>query len=164
MQYIISIEGQSIPMPEEIAGDDAKIKAALAPYFPGAANSKIMRGEPVNDTVTITVIKQAGTKGTGTRTKGAGTGAGTKLLFSNKVLGHLVQAEAGQNPVVALLEKLEAENESLLQRNPEDLLVLDEKIKAAIQAGRDEANSIEHTLGALINAPAWPSSKVPAGF
>ncbi len=63
LTYEISIEGQTIPMPAEIALDDKLLKDALAPYWPGAANSKIMRGDPVNGKVTVTVVKQAGTKG-----------------------------------------------------------------------------------------------------
>jgi hypothetical protein len=61
--YEISIEGQTIPMPAEIAMDDKMLKDALAPFWPGAANSKIMRSDAVNGKVTVTVIKQAGTKG-----------------------------------------------------------------------------------------------------
>jgi len=61
--YVISIEGQTIPMPMEVAMNDQLLKDALAPYWPGAANSKIMRGEPVDGVVTVTVVKQAGTKG-----------------------------------------------------------------------------------------------------
>lgn len=69
MIYKISIEGQLIDMPEAVATDDGKIKAALAPYFPGVSNSTIKRADPVMDTttgeqsVTVTVIKMAGTKG-----------------------------------------------------------------------------------------------------
>ena len=69
MKYIILVEGQSIPMPEEIAADDGKLKAALAPYFPGVSNSTIKRDAAVKDeatgeeSITVTVIKQAGTKG-----------------------------------------------------------------------------------------------------
>jgi hypothetical protein len=78
MKYIASIEGQPIPLPENVALDDGKIKAALAPYFPAAANSKIMRSEPVDDVVTVTVIKQAGTKG------GSMSNFGRKKLDPNK--------------------------------------------------------------------------------
>ena len=63
MNYIIKIEGQEIDMPEEIAGDDASLKSALAPYFPGAANAKFMRSEEKDGVITVTVVKQAGTKG-----------------------------------------------------------------------------------------------------
>lgn len=63
LTYNISIEGQTIPMPAEIATNDQLLKDALAPYWPGAANAKIMRGDPVNGAVTVTVVKQAGTKG-----------------------------------------------------------------------------------------------------
>lgn len=59
----IKIEGQELEMPENIARDDAALKDALAPYFPGAANAKFMRSEEKDGVITVTVVKQAGTKG-----------------------------------------------------------------------------------------------------
>lgn len=69
MKYTVMVEGQPIDMPAEVATDDERLKAALAPYFPGVSNSKIDRSQPVKnettgeETVTVTVIKMAGTKG-----------------------------------------------------------------------------------------------------
>lgn len=59
----IKIEGQEIEMPAEIARDDTSLKNALSPYFPGAANAKFMRSEEKDGVITVTVVKQAGTKG-----------------------------------------------------------------------------------------------------
>jgi len=151
MNYIVSIESQSIPMQEEIAGDDAKLKAALAPFFPGAANSKIMRSEPVDGVITVTVVKQAGTKGSGAGTKGT-------------ILTHLVNAPAGENPVVELLRKMEADSESLLKLDPEQLLLHDAEIRKALEAGRMEYDATQRTLDWLTSAPAQPSKLVMAGF
>ena len=62
MNYLIKIEGQEIPVPEEIGKSDESVKQVLTPYYPQAANSLITRVEK-DDLVTITVVKQAGTKG-----------------------------------------------------------------------------------------------------
>ncbi len=63
LKYIVSIEGQSIPVPAEMGSSDDLIKSALTPFFPGIATGKIHRGEAIDGVVTITIIKQAGTKG-----------------------------------------------------------------------------------------------------
>lgn len=60
--YQITIEGQTIPVPPEIGSSDAAVKAALAPYFPDAANAMITRSEK-GDVVTVNVVKKAGSKG-----------------------------------------------------------------------------------------------------
>lgn len=66
-KYIVKVEGQEIAVPEEIGTlEDADLKRALTPMFPGASNSKIERDEK-DGTVTITVIKLAGAKGGGRR-------------------------------------------------------------------------------------------------
>ena len=66
-KYILKIEGQELVVPPEVGGlEDADMKRALTPMFPGAANSKIERTEK-DDMVTITVIKLAGSKGSGRR-------------------------------------------------------------------------------------------------
>jgi hypothetical protein len=66
-KYVIKVEGQEITVPEDVGAlEDADLKRALTPMFPGAANSKIERTEK-DDMVTITVIKLAGSKGSGRR-------------------------------------------------------------------------------------------------
>lgn len=60
--YKITIEGQTLDLPAEIAATDEGLKAALQPFFPGAANAKFLRTEK-DGVVTVNVVKQAGTKG-----------------------------------------------------------------------------------------------------
>ena len=146
MKYIVSIEGQSIPMPEEVAGDDAKIKAMLSPYFPGAANSKIMRSEAKDDTVTITVIKQAGTKGSGS------------------ILEKLTAAKEQQNPVVEMYQGMADVDEKLVGYSTERLMELDESIEQTIKAGTHEQKDISTTLSFLKQSPARPSLSLVEGF
>lgn len=146
MKYIVSIEGQSIPMPEEVAGDDAKIKAMLSPYFPGAANSKIMRSEAKDDTITITVIKQAGTKG------------------AASILDKLTSAKEQQNPVVEMYQGMADVDEHLVGYSTERLMELDESIEQTIKAGIHEQKDISITLSFLKQSPARPSLCLVEGF
>lgn len=146
MNYIVSIEGQSIPMPEEVAGDDAKIKAMLSPYFPGAANSKIMRSEAKEDTITITVIKQAGTKG------------------AASILDKLTAAKEQQNPVVEMYQRMADVDEHLVGYSTERLMELDESIEQTIKAGTHEQKDISTTLSFFKQSPARPSLSLVEGF
>ncbi len=146
MNYIISIEGQSIPMPEEVASSDDKLKAALAPYFPGAANSKIMRSDPKDETITVTVIKQAGTKG-----------AGTELM-------KLIAAPESHNPVAELFQRLNDIDERMIRLSSVELLALDEEIGAAQSKGEEQRNAMRSTQNLLERMDAQPAMDLVEGF
>ena len=74
MKYIVKIEGQEVPVPEGVGGlEDADLKRALTPMFPGAANSKIERAEK-DGVTTITVVKLAGSKGSGRKRQDPSSG------------------------------------------------------------------------------------------
>jgi len=62
MKYIAIIEGQEIPLDEAIAQDDNTLKTAISVYFPDYANAEIER-QTTDDTVSIRLVKKAGTKG-----------------------------------------------------------------------------------------------------
>lgn len=192
MKYVISIEGQSIDLPEEIAGDDAKLKAALSPFFPGAANSKIMRNPEKDGVINITVIKQAGTKGNGLdadmaiydddlirsenyRTVVINAPRFGKLLkyqqvilgrildaLQNNILKKLIKAKEGQNPVVELHQEIASITTN--QMPAEQLMRLDAKIEKVVKAGEEQHQGITRTRELLIGADPQPSTTVPAGF
>jgi len=61
--YIIKIEGQSIPVPAEIGISDEQIRDTLSLYFEGVKNSQIHRNVQPNGDVIVDVCKQAGPKG-----------------------------------------------------------------------------------------------------
>ena len=68
-KHILKIEGQELTIPPDVGClDDTDLKRALTSMFPGAANSKIERVEK-DGTVTITVIKLAGSKGSDRRSR-----------------------------------------------------------------------------------------------
>jgi len=143
MKYLISIEGQTIELPEEIAGDDAKLKAALSPFFPGAANAKIMRNPEKEGVINITVIKQAGTKGAGH-------------------LAKLIKARESTNPVVELHQ--EVTTATVNQLPAEQLMRLDARIEKVVSEGEKQHQAINRTRDLLMEADPKPSLVVPAGF
>jgi len=186
MNYKIKIEGQEIEMPEEIAGDDAALKSALAPFFPGAANAKFMRSEEKDGVIIVTVVKQAGTKGAGDDeewhliaiTKGEHRRltlglpdyevTHSKLVASlpvgleDQVLRKLINAPEGINPVVEMHRSLEGK--TLNQMTVDQLMDLDDQIDKIIQSGLQEKSAIESSLALITNINPIPSKVVVAGF
>lgn len=165
MKYKILIEGQTLDLEEDIAGDDGKLRSALTPYFPGAANAKFMRSEPKEDTISVTVVKQAGTKG---------------LLHADKIifdefdefselnlgmaesLYKLIASLEGVNPVAKMNEEMAGR--TLNQLDAEQLLRVDDQIEDALTKGRKENDNLRATANLLIEADAQPSSVVVTGF
>lgn len=142
MIYRISIEGQTIEMPEEIAGDDEKLKSALVPYFPGAANAKIMRTGEKDGIVVVTVIKQAGTKG---------------------ALPLLLGLPESRNPVAELHQEILKKRVTAAMRD-EQTIEMSDMIEKAIDQGSEQNVRILKTLQDLENMPAEASTQVPEGF
>lgn len=62
MPYILIVEGQKIPLTDEVAATDETIRAALVPFYPEVATADIKR-EVVNEVTLIKMVKKAGTKG-----------------------------------------------------------------------------------------------------
>lgn len=143
MNYIISIEGQMIPVPEEIGRDDSAVKKALAPFYPQVANAMITRTIK-DDTATVNVVKQAGTKG------------------GYSVFDVLSSCPGGQNTAIELYRELSNLPDSAL--DPQALLELDARLEQAIQAGEAESKLVEKALERLHNARAVPASLVVEGF
>lgn len=147
MDYVIAIEGQQIPIPEEIGKDDAAVKRALAPFFPDAANAMITRTTKDNLT-TVTVVKKAGSKG------GRSTLGGPLAMLS--------EMEQSQNTAVGLYNELQALEKADL--TPEKMLEYDARLQAAIDAGLQEAEQVKRTIERLLRSPAVPARGVPVGF
>ena len=148
MSYVVTIEGQKIPLPDEIGSDDVKVRQALAPYFPDAANALITRTEKAGE-VTINVIKKAGTKGVPS-TKGLQAGLQT-----------LQDGPGGKNPAVALYEAIKSRQEPL---SPAELLELDGRIEQAVAEGERQRKAEQHAARRLIEARPQPAPEVVQGF
>lgn len=151
--YKITIEGQTLEnLPAEIAGDDAKLKAALQPFFPGAANAKFMRSEK-DGVVTVNVIKQAGTKG-------------RKCLraniFSDRAVNALIGCPESRNPVITLEEELREFDPRKL--SAEQMLALDGRIRKTLEEGQAQFDAILSAESRLEAVRAIAADETPQGL
>lgn len=62
MSTVVKIEGQTVPIEDEIGKTNKGVIDALLPYYPAIANADIKREEKEGKTI-ITVTKKAGEKG-----------------------------------------------------------------------------------------------------
>jgi hypothetical protein len=152
-KYILKIEGQELTIPTEVGGlEDADLKRALTPMFPGAANSKIERVEK-DGTVTITVIKLAGSKGNGRRSSSRKKGGGLAALLSCK---------SRRNPAVELYLEMHAQNVNAL--DPTGMIALADDIDSTLAAGIKQNQQVVVALARLVRAAPKEGMFVPAGF
>lgn len=138
MKYIAIIEGQEIPLDEAIAQDDNTLKTAISVYFPEYANAEIER-QTTDDTVSIHLVKKAGTKGSQFR----------ELKNSSEEI----------NPALKLgwqIKLLEIKNQISL----ENLITLQPEIEKAIKLGQNWETYIEKVTRSLKHQPA-ATSKYP---
>lgn len=137
---IVKIEGQEIPIPLDIAHDDALVKRALAPFFPGAANSKINRTEK-DDTLYVDVVKVAGSKGA-------------------SPLSKLMKRKGGKNPVVEVYEDLRDRK----FESPEEMTAMNARIERALKDGEEQYKIFASSLEYLSSTEPDPGPVVPLGF
>jgi hypothetical protein len=154
-KYIIKIEGQEIPIPEDVGVlEDADLKRALTPMFPGAANSKIERAEK-DGTVTITVVKLAGAKGSGRKVKNSKKGGGFAALLSCK---------SHRNPAIEFYLQLHGET-AVDNLDPHQLISLSSDIDKVLNAGQQQLAQAVAAHARLCHAtPQEGLDFVPVGF
>jgi hypothetical protein len=143
MNYNVLIEGQTIPVPEEIGVTDEMIKRALTPYYPEVANAMMTR-VAIDDTTTITVVKRAGTKG------------------SHQVQGlqSLIDCAGGRNPTIVLYEEIQ----SMELQDPVKLLELDARIEQVMDQGCKLGRAVEYAADRLKATSPQPAPMIILGF
>ena len=144
MPYVVSIEGQTIPVPDEIGADDQAVKRALASFYPDVANAMITRVEKGGVT-TINVVKKAGLKGSGL--------AG---------LDYLRECPGGRNPAIALYQELQSQDMGSL--DPERLLTLGNQLETALSEGEAQLQAVVAAHNRLLLARAQAAPEVVTGF
>lgn len=138
MSYILLLEGQEIPLAEEVAATDETIRNCILPFYPEAATAQIKR-EEVNGVTQIRMVKSAGTKGC-------------------NVLQNLLATEDSLNPALALSWQLK-QVESQGNLDIETAIKLQPQINSAIATGSNWETEIETSLNQLKSSkPA--SSKI----
>jgi hypothetical protein len=144
--YKVTIEGQTLELPAEIAAEDKTLKEALQTVFPGASNAKFMRTEK-DGVVTVNVIKQAGTKGTGA---------------CHAPLQYLDAATETRNPVIDLQNELR--DLDVRRMSTDEMLELDERVQQVIAEGQEQNSRLEKALARLHHARPTSASQTPEGF
>jgi len=136
----IKIEGQEIPLADDIANDDEKLRRVLAPFYPETANASFGR-ETKDGNLVVTVTKRAGRLGL-------------------NPLAALLDAPRSLNPAVALYQRInDAGN-----LTPEMIAALGEEIEIACEAGSEEIGAVDKAKERLIKARPHASIGVPMGF
>lgn len=143
MSYLLIVEGQEIPLTQEVAATDQTIRNCLAPFYPEALTATFKR--ELSDGVTrIRMVKSAGTKGCG-------------------VVQQLQQSKEYLNPALAMswqLKQLETQNSI----NIETLIELQPQIDNAIAIGHDWELSVETSLDRLKQTQPSSSKLSIVGF
>src|SRR5688572_20644032 len=88
----VKFEGQEVKLDEQIASDDAKLRAALVTVYPSISTAQIHRTRE-DGVLVVSVLKQAGPKG-----------------GMDQVVASLVEAPEHANPAVALATELRAKD------------------------------------------------------
>ena len=140
---ILLHDGQTFPLDDEIARDNATLRQALAPFYSDLANAEITR-ETVNEQMIVKVSRRAGPKGIG-------------------VLAALKSAPEAINPAVAMQYRLMA-LEQRGQLSLEQLLLMQNEIAQAAAAGELHLTEVNQTLKALRACRARSGRTLPHGF
>ena len=140
----VLIEGQTIELDEEIAGDDETLRAALKPAWPDAANATFAR-EKKDGVMVVKVTKKAGTKGT------------------SAIVADLLRAPEQINPALLMQRRLEelGSNRSVSHLQ---MLALKPEIEQAVKDGRAEVRAVSRARETLLEALPEASTHVPVGF
>ncbi len=158
-QIILSGDGLTIEIEDEIARSDELLKWALSPHYPDLANALISREEK-EGVLIVTVSKRAGPKG---------SYQADMAQRVNPVVLALEEASAYLNPALALAWQLYSQASSNSHSNGNDLaleeqLALQAEISQAILEGEAEAAEVQKTVDLLKTAPNVPSCWLPKGF
>lgn len=141
----IQIEGQTLELPPEVAVNDDAIRRVLAPVFPQVANARLTRTDGPDGVTCIKVTKQAGTKGTYTRT-----------------LDLLKDSPSHVNPIFPLYQRLYGNKTPLAV--PEEFFSIQGQLEQAIHTGEAELRETHTIATRLANAPGHASRRTPLGF
>ncbi len=158
-QIILSGDGLTIEIEDEIARSDDLLKRALSPHYPDLANALISREEK-DGLLKVTVSRRAGPKGS--------LQAGD-VVNPNPVVLALEEAPDYLNPALALAWQLYFQTSS--GNNPdvkglslEEQLAFQAVITEAILEGEAEAAEVQKTVDRLKTVPNLPSHRLPEGF
>lgn len=137
----IRIEGQVITLADDIAADDAKLRATLVAVSPVAATCEIVRARE-GDKLVVSLIKRAGTKGSAV----------------DEIVDAFRRAPTRLQPVFGLIKRSSSAAIAAGE------VPTDAEITTALQAADAEHTAVSSTVRRLIEASVTASNTVPPGF
>ena len=146
MSSVLIIDGQRLPIPDDIAQDDNSIRRALGPMFTQLANGSITRAIANDKTVEITVTKQAGRKGY------------QEILHSLDCQPHHI------NPAVAFTFQLHQRFDLSDPTSLIHVMTHQQIIEEAIQAGTHELNTVATIFKRLLFSASTHAHAGPISF
>ena len=147
--YVVKIEGRNnIPVPEDVAKDEQKLRRALSTVVNGIADAKIEYHDEKDGVVEIEVIKRAGAKGLD--------------ASQARVLADLMKRPEKRNPAVLCFLDLSGLDKNKL--DPARMFEFGKQIDQAIEAGAQQGKDISTTCTMLMDAPSATSSFVVLGI
>lgn len=145
----IRFEGQELSIAEEVASDDAKLRAALVTVYPSISTAEIHRTRE-DGTLVVTAVKRAGSKG-------------GEDSAQARVLATLAAAPEHVNPAIALAHRLRLQ-EKAGALDVVALLGERDAIASALRTGQDDVQVVESALKALGRARPVAARMAPVGF
>lgn len=160
--YMLKVEetNQTFPVPEEIGGDDANIRRALASVVP-YIDTAILKREEKDGVVTITVEKTHAPKGAGS----AGSFFSDATTTTSVVMKRLAESNSADamNPSIQLFEEIE-QGLKLTTLKPHEVLALDKRISVAVIKSDRRHDLLVKIYKGLTEAQACPARHIPVGF
>ena len=147
--YVVKIEGRNnIPVPEDVAKDEQKLRRALSTVVNGIADAKIEYHEEKEGVVEIEVIKRAGAKGIDD----------SQAL----VLADLMKRPEKRNPAIACFLRLSEVDKTKL--DPARMFEIGDEVDKALADGEQQGKDISRTHEMLVDAPSAGSSLIVQGY
>lgn len=147
--YVVKIEGRNnIPVPEDVAKDEQKLRRALSTVVNGIADAKIEYHEEKEGVVEIEVIKRAGAKGIDD----------SQAL----VLADLMKRPEKRNPAIACFLRLSEVDKTKL--DPARMFEIGDEVDKALADGEQQGKDISRTHEMLVDAPSAGSSLIVLGL
>lgn len=145
----IRFEGQELSIAEEVASDDAKLRAALVTVYPSISTAEIHRTRE-DGTLVVTAVKRAGSKGADDSAQA-------------RVLAALAAAPQYVNPAVELAHRLRL-REHAGGLDVVTLLGEREALTDARRRGQEDIEAVRSALSGLKSARPVPARSAPIGF
>jgi hypothetical protein len=142
----ITTDGREFELADDVAGNNEKLREALAPFYPELANADIDR-ELVDGRWIVKVTKRAGTKGAGNSAVILALSAGPEEINPALVLQHRIM-------------QIEAQGKLSLGK----ILRLQPEIRRAVETGAAQVKELNESLRLLRTGKPVAGRLIPLGF